>query len=503
MIFSVARLMRRQARRMVESSPLAAMLALLLLAAPIVLHAEGFAGDLRAKAAQLSDTAFRLLSSINTDSGKASPILAPVASVAGDAQTLSAALTADDRTAASRAMAAILSDRAQINSLAADNSRSMNMSDWEALKSQISELEKAIPAAKGDLGPAVATAKTRAGSASSTAPPSSEKLPAPPTVAIASRVFKAGSVCVKGFLQGTDLKSAGIYDDEQKSKDIDVASTRGEQRVNFDFTIQTPSPGQSIRVADIYGREAQAMVAPDSSLVASTHGGEELIEVEPGANGAIDRSVASIGRAPRNNIAEIPRPADELSPSRRHMGATASLGALTGVQINVIDTEEVLSAPGNIEVIGQIAGGGVRRAGVYVNGRLAKPIPISVGGFSGFDVTFPMPARSDAKIRAYGNGNDFVEASIDPSGFGASGMDTYSNPPMYSVPGYPGYPVSPYARPNPYAYGSNPYAYGTNPYAPNPYANGYGPPPYYGAPPPYGYPPQPPPKRPWWSRIFP
>src|SRR5258708_7139333 len=112
--------MRRQARRMVESSPLTAMLALLLLAAPIVLHAEGFAGELRAKAAQLSDTAFRLLSSINTDFGKqASPILAPVASVAGDAQTLSAALNADDRAAASRAMAAILSDRAQINSLAA------------------------------------------------------------------------------------------------------------------------------------------------------------------------------------------------------------------------------------------------------------------------------------------------------------------------------------------------------------------------------------------------
>ncbi len=308
---------------------------------------------------------------------------------------------------------------------------------------------------------------------------------------------------MKGFLQGTDLKSAGIYDDEQKSKDIDVASTRGEQRVNFDFTIETPSPGQSIRVADIYGREAHAMVAPDSSLVASTHGREELIEVEPGASasGAIDGPLASSGPAPRNNIAEIPRPADELSPSHRHMGAGASLGTLTGVQINLIDAEEVMSAPGNVEVIGQIAGRGVRRAGVYVNGRLAKSIPISVGGFSAFDVTFPMPSRSAASIRAYGNGNDFVEASIDPSGKGAG--DTYNNPPMYAPPGYPGYPTSPYARPNPYAYGSNPYTYGTNPYAQNPYPNGYGPPPYYGAPPPYGYPPQPPPNRPWWSKIFP
>ena len=494
MIFSIAREMRRYARLVIESAPSAAMLALLLLALPIVLHAE----DLQAKASQLSDSAFRLLGSINTGSGKASPILTPVASLAGDAQTLSAALTANDRAGASRAMASILSDRAQINSLAPDNSRGMNLSDWEALKSQISELEKGIPAAKGEPASTVASATTRAGSASSAAPPAAEKLPAPPTVAIASRVFKAGSVRVKGFLQGTDLKSAGIYDDEQKSKDIDVASTRGDQRVNFDFTIQTPSPGQSIRVADIYGREAHAMVAPDSSLVASTHGREELIEVEPGgsASGAMDGPLASSGRAPRNNIAEIPRPADELSPSHRHMGAGSSLGALTDVQINVIDAEEVMSAPGNVEVIGQIAGRGVRRAGVYVNGRLAKPIPISMGGFSGFDVTFPMPPRSAASIRAYGNGSDFVEASIETSGKGAGDLNTFNNPPMYAPPGYPAYPASPYARPNPYAYG-------TNPYAPNPYANGYGTPPYYGAPPPYGYPPQPPPKRPWWSRILP
>ena len=103
------------------------------------------------------------------------------------------------------------------------------------------------------------------------------------------------------------------------------------------------------------------------------------------------------------------------------------------MQINVIDAEESMSAPGNVEVVGQIAGPGVRHAGVYVNGRLVKPIAVSAGGYSAFDLTFPMPAGSDARIRAYGNGNNFVEASIDTVG-GGSGMTEYRNPPMYAAP---------------------------------------------------------------------
>jgi hypothetical protein len=130
----------------------------------------------------------------------------------------------------------------------------------------------------------------------------------------------------------------------------------------------------------------------------------------------------------------------------------------------------------------------VRHAGVYVNGRLVKPIQVSAGGYSAFDLTFPMPAGSDARIRAYGNGNNFVEASIDTVG-GGGGMTAYSNPPMYGSP-YGAYPPSPYYRPNPYAY-SNPYAPGYNPYAPNPYPYGY--------PPPYG---TPPPSKPWYSKLF-
>ena len=301
-------------------------------------------------------------------------------------------------------------------------------------------------------------------------------MPDAPKVEIASRVFQGGTVRVKGFLEGTDLKSAGIFDGDTKSRDIDVASTPGEQRVNFDFSIEQPSPTQSIRVADVYGREAHAMVSPDPAAVGPMKGSEEMIEVDPGASASsrgeagplAESPLASAGPSRGNNTAEIARPGDALSPSRRHIDANSSLGPLTNVQINVIDAEELMSAPGNVEVVGQIAGPGVRHAGVYVNGRLVKPIAISAGGYSAFDLTFPMPAGSDARIRAYGNGSDFVEASIDTVG-GGSGMTEYrqSSDVRCAVRAYPAYPPSPYYRPNPYAYANpNPYAPGYNPYAP-------------------------------------
>lgn len=470
-----------------------------------------YADDASADALQLSDHAFAMLNSINAAaaSGKPGPILAPAASLAGDAQALSTALGAHDNAAASSAMAAILGDRDRIEA-AAKVAGGQFPEQWDSIREKIAALEKAVPAAKGSAASGAPSSMRASASmpSVSAAPPPGEKMPAPPKLAIESRVFKAGSVRVKGYLEGTDLKSAGIFDGDQKSKDIDVASTPGEQRINFDFSIEQPSPSQSIRVTDSYGREASAMIAPDPAGVGAMKGNEELIEVDPGAgsssgmaSSAGPERLASAGPAVRNNTAEIPRRADALSPSHRHMNEGSTLMPLTNVQINVIDAEELMSAPGTVEVVGQIAGPGVRRAGVYVNNRLVKSIAISTGGYSAFDVTFPMPAGSDARIRAYGNGNDFVEASIDTVAGGA-GMTRYSNPPMYpyGYGAYPAYPVSPYYRPNPYAY-ANPYAPGVNPYAPNPYYGyppGYGPPPY--GTPPYGAPPTT--SKPWYNKLF-
>ncbi len=450
---------------------------------------QSFAQDAQAQALELSDRAFAMLNAINASSTKAGPILAPAASLAGDAQTLSPALSAHDSASAGGAMTSILSDRDRIEA-AAKIAGGQYPEQWTSIREKIAALEKQVPAAKGPVAHSDVPE-----SHSSVAPPAGEKMPEAPKIQIASRVFQEGKVRVKGFFEGTDLKSAGIFDGDAKTKDIDVADTPGEQRVNFDFSIEQPSATQSIRVADVYGREAQALVTPDPAAIGPMKGREEMIEVDPGASASggeagplAESPLASAGPSKGNNTAEIGRPGDELSPSRRHIEANSSLGPLTNVQINVIDAEELMSAPGNVEVVGQIAGPGVRHAGVYVNGRLVKPISISTGGYSAFDLTFPMPAGSDARIRAYGNGDNFVEASIDTVG-GGSGMTAYSNPPTYPSP-YGAYPPSPYYRPNPYAY-ANPYAPGYNPYAPNPYPYGY--------PPPYG---TPPPSRPWYSKLF-
>jgi hypothetical protein len=487
-----------------RAATFAAAIAVLMLATLALGPIRSFAQDTQAQATDLSDRAFSMLNAVNAASSKDAPMLAPAASLAGDAQSLSTALSAHDNVAAGNAMGAVLSDRDKIEA-AAKIAGGQYPEQWTAIREKIAALEKAVPATHGSIAPreAVASAPVSAASASppSVAPPPGESMPTAPKVEIASRVFQGAAVRIKGFLEGTDLKSAGIFDGDALNKAIDVASVPGEQRINFDFSIEQPTATESIRVTDSYGRQAQALVEPDPAGVGPMKGSEEMIEVDPGAGAASKGEagplaespispLASAGPSSGHNTAEIPSSGDEASPSRRHIdAANGSLGPVNA-QINVIDSEESMSTPGMVEVVGQIVGQGVRHAGVYVNGQLASSIPISPTGYSGFDVTFRMPAGSDARIRAYGNGNNFVEASIDLSN-GGMGMTDLGNPPMYPSP-YGAYPPSPYYRPNPYAY-ANPYAPGYNPYAPNPY--GYGYPPPYGAPPPAA-------NTPWWQKLF-
>jgi hypothetical protein len=440
----------------------------------------------QAEAMQLSDAAFALLNSVDSNSTLAGPLLAPVASLASDAQSLATALCHGDKTAAAHAMAAVIADRGAIDATAAKGSRSLDLTRWAAIKGEIASLESAIHPVAGPVGPAPPPAAVSASAAASELPPAA---PAAPRVMITSRVFTNGTVRVKGFLDGTDLKSAGIYAGSQQLRKIDVAGTPGSQRVNFDFGLDDPSPSEIIQVTDNLGRTAEALVAPHASVVArSSDGHEKMIEL---GGATTEESVASAGPLTDavppsgNNTAEIPRAEEGGDPLRRLPGGAG--GALTGVQINIIGVMPVMSQPGSLEVIGQISGAGVHRAGIYVDGRLVKAIPISAGAYSAFDVTFPMMGKA-ATIRAYGVGSNFAEASVDTSD---NGMTVDNNPPAY---------------PNPY-YPTTPYGYGVNPYAQPPYPPGYGPPPYgapgYGYPPPnYGYPP-PRPATPWWGRLVP
>ena len=217
------------------------------------------------------------------------------------------------------------------------------------------------------------------------------------------------------------------------------------------------------------------MVTPDPAAIGPMKGSEEMIEVDPArARRAAKRipggKSTRIGRSfARRQHGQIARPGDALSPSRRHIEANSSLGPLTNVQIDVIDAEESMSAPGmsnrRPDADGRSARGRLRQraAGQADIGKHGRLQPVRSD--------FPMPAGSDAKIRAYGNGDHFVEASVDTVG-GGSGMTEYRNPPMYPSP-YGAYPPS-YYPPDPYAYANpNPYAPGYNPYAPNPYPYGY------------------------------
>jgi hypothetical protein len=304
-----------------------------------------------------------------------------------------------------------------------------------------------------------------------------------PRVEITSRVTDDTGLQIKGYLQGTDLKSAGIYDGDAMIQKIDLAPTVGAQRVLLDFKLEQVSPGETIRVADASGRAAEVHIADNSTPVVESGGHEKMIELGGGGPVSDAPPVELAARDPRNT-AEIP----SKSPSRRHLHGGESLAPLTDVQINILGVQQSISEPGSYQVIGQISGNNVRRAGIYLDGRLVKPIPLTPGSDSSFNVPFTMFGK-EASIRAYGAGSNYVESSIDLSS--ANGTVFGSNPPV----GVYSYPVNPYAR--------NPYGYPVNPYGAPPYGS-----PGYGAPPPYGYPNNgypngyPPPPRPWWSKIF-
>jgi hypothetical protein len=449
------------------------------------------ADDVHLDAQHLSDSAFALLNSLNSDSSKAgaSDVMGAMASFAGDAQTLSTALAQNDRAGAGTAMTALVSDRRVVDEALLRNPGAIEASKWAPLKAELASIQSRVPAVSGS----VAKGSPPESHPNVVPPPPSEAAAtvpdgSAPQAEITSRVTDDSGLHIKGYLQGTGLKSAGIYDGDAMIQKIDLAPVAGAQRVLLDFKLEQVSPNETIRVSDAGGREAEVRIASGAAPVVESGGHEKTIELGGGGTASDAPTVSDAppvevaSRDPRN-MAEIP----SRSPSRRHIHANESVGALTDVQINILGVQQSTSEPGSYQVIGQIAGNNVHRAGIYVDGRLVKPIPVTPGGDSSFNVPFMMLGK-EASIRAYGAGSNFVESSIDLST--ASGAIYGSNPPV----GVYGYPVNPYAR-NPYGYPVNPYG------AANPYPPGYGSPPY-------GYPNNgysngyPPPSRPWWSKIF-
>jgi hypothetical protein len=404
-------------------------------AALVIVSSSARAEDVTERASQLADAAFVMLNSLNAasaDSSTGGPLLAPTAELASNAQALANALKKGDHVAAGHAMAAIVRDQTTIDTAARGESAVIT-AEWGSVKTQIAMLEKDVPPVEA---PATAAASSR-GALAEPEVASSRDAPAPPKVVIESSTPAGDFVLVKGFLQGTDLKDAGVYDGASKRKDINVAGVPGQQRVNFQFKIESPAPDETIRVTDVDGREASAFVASGGAGAAAaiehpSSASEPASDSASAASSEEDNSAA--------NTAEIPpagySAAGPGEPTRR-------LTSLGNTQITIVSLAAVPSHPGSYEVLGDISGR-VRMAGVYINGRMVTPIRLTPGPYSSFDVIFTRLGTQNASIRAYGPGNEFVETPLAPGG---SGVTTFSNfrpaypyGPAPSVPPPGGYP---------------------------------------------------------------
>jgi hypothetical protein len=250
-----------------------------------------------------------------------------------------------------------------------------------------------------------------------------------PKVVITALTPDGGTVHVIGFLEGNDLRSAGIFDRGEKLKDIHVAGTPGSQRVNFDFAIEAPSPTMMIEVTDGMGQSASAPIlsstAPPPTAAAANPA--------PASAGA-GEDTAAVPAAPppegSGNAVEIPRyggsAARSHQPNPRFVGEVGN--PMTNVEIGVMSVLPVFSKPGSYEVTGQIVGAGVRRAGIYVGGRPVWPIPVATGTFTPFDVIFPLTGGRNATIRAYGAGNEYIELPINVDSPAAMYNNPYARP---------------------------------------------------------------------------
>ena len=490
--------------RALECALLGAMLFALM--CPIV-PAASAADDPKAASADLSNQAFELLNSLSTPDadGNANPgskaLMGPVASFAGDAQTLSQALGAGDNAGARRATASLDGDAASVDAALKAHGGAIKADRWDALKHRLAAIEKSVPPAPASATPPADPPSASGEPARASAPaPGAAALPAPPTasaaaasatapaaadsggptIKIESRSVVGDVTHLKGYFEGSALRSAGIYEGAQSVKPIKVDQVIGRQKVEFQLSLRDADIATNLRVIDQAGRVAIASVfAEDSTAMAST-GAESGVEVDRGAGSTSGSDTAEIPRASApapglgagGGLEESAPGADEglgsagISGGLVGGGMGGKLGAPMGnIQINIESVNPVNPLSHLYQVVGQIIGHGVRRAGIYIDGRLVKRLPVSRGNLSNFSTTFTLSGGT-ATIRAFGAGNQYVESSIEMPPAVASA------PPIVVAP-----------------YGMNPYSpFGMNPYPMDPYGSPFGVP-YgtpYGAAPSYG-----------------
>ena len=321
-------------------------------------------------AAKLSNEAFALLNA-TTASGisPSDPLLGSVASFAGDAQTLNNALKGGDRRAAAKALGALQADESALQANLKGHAAPVGGAQWEEMKRQLATLAVALPPG---------SAETSSAAGHSEAPSSASPAEAPagdgPRVVIGSRAFSQGVLHLKGYIEGSDLESAGIYEGRRRIENLKVAHVSGRQRVNFDLELGSAGPSTVIRVRDDAGRTAEApalarvaMAPPGESGAGGPSSMPEVIRGDR-IGGSGTSEVAPESGA--SNTAEI--------PSHGATGARTRTrgGSLVGVKITVSAVTMVSTMPRRYEVVGQIVGAGLTSAGIYVSGHEVKPIPL-------------------------------------------------------------------------------------------------------------------------------
>ncbi|MFZ0890502.1 MAG: hypothetical protein WA005_18835, partial [Candidatus Binataceae bacterium] len=239
-----------------------------------------------------------------------------------------------------------------------------------------------------------------------------------PKVKIESYAVKGRSVHVRGFFEGRTLKSAGIYDGDQLLRAIKVDDVLGEQRVNFDIELEEVTPGVVLRVSDAAGLGAEASLA--SAMAIRGIGGAKEVELGPPSespNVSLGGGIASTESATvSHDVEEIPsrdEPPPASSPSQRHLPGHLA-DHLGNIQVNILNVSLEDPASRTYEVMGEVSGDGIRRAGIYVDGKLVKSLDIdTTGGINTdtFDESFQMNG-AQATIRVYGPHDEYVESSI-------------------------------------------------------------------------------------------
>jgi hypothetical protein len=391
-------------RRLIWGRKLLMWLSLMVMLVGWVDAGDARAEDLKSASAHLADQSFALLGRLGKQgSDNLNPLLGVVASFAGDADSLRQSLARGDLRTASSNIASLQADGAAVDRALKIHPNAISAEGWKALTRQVDTLAREIPpcglhcgaAADEVRGPNVASIVTTSDATES------------PRIVIASREYGGGILHLKGYFEGITLKSAGIYEGAKRLKAFRVDGVPGLQRVEFDLHLENPSPTTVLRVEDVDNRTGEAAII-DPSLEAPA--ASEISEGTTPSAAFSEEGAAlpKLGEEPE--IAEIPSHGPLLpSPSKRH----TLVSKLGDVRIDILSVLQTSNLPPTYEIVGQISGRGITRAGIYLNGRLLQPIPIiDSASYTSFDQHI-VAGRGATTIRAYSIGNQFIEQPVD------------------------------------------------------------------------------------------